>query len=186
MILDLNGDGIWSTSKTESPVWFDLDGNGLPDLTGWTHPDHEEGFLYVDWNGNRKIDSGRELFGDATLLPDGTRASHGFQALGAYDEPEYGGNADGEITPRDRIWSQLRLWVDRDHDGLMTSDENHTLGDAGVVGLSLDSEVYGPDRDYGADANGNLHFLRGTYSRRDRGRITERALHEVWFSADLN
>ncbi|MGN6187176.1 MAG: hypothetical protein ACTHQM_26360, partial [Thermoanaerobaculia bacterium] len=99
---------------------------------------------------------------------------------------QYGGNADGEITTHDRIWLKLRLWVDRNHDGLMTRDENYTLGDAGVIGISLDPEVYGPDRNYGVDANGNLHFLRGTFSRRERGTIVEQSLHEVWFSADVN
>jgi hypothetical protein len=62
LILDLNGDGIWTTNKGESPVWFDLNGNGVADLVAWTHPDHEDAFLYVDWNRNRTIDGGRELF----------------------------------------------------------------------------------------------------------------------------
>lgn len=186
LILDLNGDGIFTTDKNVSPVWFDLNGNGIADRVAWTDPAHEDAFLCVDWNGNRQIDGGRELFGDATIKPDGTRASHGYEALGAYDERQYGGNADGEITTHDPIWLKLRLWVDRNHDGLMTRDENYTLGDAGVVGISLDPEVYGPDRNYGVDANGNLHFLRGTFSRRERGTIVEQSLHEVWFSADVN
>lgn len=71
----MNGDGIRTTRQSESPVWFDLDGNGIVDLTAWTSPDHEDGFLYVDWSRNRTIDGGRELFGDATSMPDGTRAS---------------------------------------------------------------------------------------------------------------
>ncbi len=80
LILDLNGDGIWTTSNHDDPVWFDLNGNGLAERTAWTHPDHEDGFLYVDWNGNRQIDGGTELFGDATRMPDGTKASHVLRA----------------------------------------------------------------------------------------------------------
>jgi hypothetical protein len=185
LILDMNGDGVWTTAKTVSPVWFDLNGNGIADLVAWTHPDHEDAFLYVDWNGNRQIDGGRELFGDATILPNGTKASHGYEALAAYDEKRNGGDADGAITRRDRIWSRLRLWVDRNHDGLMARDENDTLGQAGVVSISLEAEVFGPDRNFGADENGNLHFLRGSFQLRERGRVTQRALHEVWFAGEI-
>ncbi|HEX7829620.1 MAG TPA: hypothetical protein VF787_08190 [Thermoanaerobaculia bacterium] len=186
LILDLNGDGIQTTRQSESPVWFDLDGNGIVDLTAWTSPDHEDGFLYVDWNRNRTIDGGRELFGDATIMPDGTRASHGYEALSAHDDPAYGGNGDGQISRQDRVWSRLRLWVDRNHDGLVSNSENYTLAQADVVSISLDYEVFGPDRNYGADENDNLHLMRGAYGRRDRGQVSQRALHEVWFVAELH
>lgn len=38
-----------------------------------------------DRNGNGAIDSGRELFGDETLLADGKKAAHGFAALAELD-----------------------------------------------------------------------------------------------------
>jgi hypothetical protein len=185
LILDLNGDGIWTTSKAVRPVWFDLNGNGVADLTAWTDPDHEDAFLYVDWNRNRTIDGGRELFGDATIMPNGARASHGYEALAAYDDPLYGGNGDGKISSADRIWSRLRLWVDRNHDGLVTPSENFALPDARVVSIALEYEVHGPEANYGTDSNGNWHLMQGTYTFRDRGRVRERAMHEVWFIADL-
>jgi len=166
-------------------VWFDLNGNGVADLTAWTDPDHEDGFLYVDWNRNRTIDGGRELFGDATIMPDGTRASHGYEALAAYDDPRYGGNGDGTISNADRIWSRLRVWVDRNHDALITPDENYSLGEARIVSISLEYDVYGPEAGYGADGNGNWHLMRGTCRTRERGRVQQRAMHEVWFAADL-
>lgn len=184
LILDLNGDGIWTTAKTQSPVWFDLTGNGVADRTAWTAPDHEDGFLYVDWNGNRKIDGGQELFGDATLMPDGSKARHGYEALSAYDDPAYGGNGDGVITVSDRIWPRLWLWVDRNHDALVSNDENSTLAGAGVIAISLAWRGIGPERDYGADENGNLHLLQGNFTRRSRGRVQQFAMHEVYFSID--
>jgi hypothetical protein len=125
-------------------------------------------------------------FGDVTIMPDGTEASNGYEALRAHDHPSYGGNGDSEIDRKDRIWSRLRLWVDRNHDGLMTSNENYTLSAANVVSISLDYDVFGPDRNYGADANDNLHFLRGRYDHRDRGQVTQRAMHEVWFVTELH
>jgi len=183
LVLDLNGDGIWTTSIHDDPVWFDLNGDGRADRTGWTTREHEDGFLYVDWNGNRTIDGGQELFGDATILPSGNRAQHGFEALAAYDQADVGGDGDGVITRRDRIWSKLRVWVDRNHDGLASHDENATLASAGVVGIALQWRVMGPNAQYGEDANGNLHLLQGTHEHRVRGEVRQLAMHEIYFLA---
>ncbi|HEX2834129.1 MAG TPA: hypothetical protein VHW00_14060 [Thermoanaerobaculia bacterium] len=186
LVLDLNGDGIWTTHKDDLPVWFDLDGNGIPDKTNWTAPDHEDGFLYVDWNGNKSIDGGTELFGDATILPDGTRAAHGYQALAAYDDPQHGGSNDHAISHDDSIWSRLRLWIDRNHDGLCTNDETYTLPELGVVSISLEYSTMGREQHYGRDQHANLHLLQGRFSKRERGEIRDLAMHEIWFVSDLN
>ena len=85
---------------------------------GWTAPDAEIAFLALDKNGNGTIDDGSELFGNATRLPDGTRAANGFVALAQYDE-----NHDGRIDKSDRIWNSLLLWVDRNHDGISQAGE---------------------------------------------------------------
>jgi len=186
LILDLDGNGILTTSKMRNPVWFDLDGNGALDLTAWTAPGEDDAFLYVDWNGNATIDGGRELFGDVTIMPNGVRARNGFEALSAYDHPSNGGNDDNSITRADRIWSRLRLWVDRNHDGVVTNDENTTLGGAGVVEIPLAFRVMTAVDDYGVDIHGNQHFLQGEYSRREHGRLHALAIHEIYFVVDLH
>jgi hypothetical protein len=117
-------------------------------------------------------------------MPDGTKARHGYEALAAYDDPAYGGNGDGTITHGDRIWPRLWIWVDRNHDALVTSDENYTLASVGIVAISLAWRGSGPDQNYGADENGNLHLLKGKYSRRIRGNVRQLAMHEVYFSID--
>lgn len=61
----------------------------------WTKKD---GFLCLDLNGNGTIDNGGELFGDKTLLADGTTAKNGFEALAQYD-----GNGDGIIDENEII-----------------------------------------------------------------------------------
>jgi hypothetical protein len=80
LILDLNGDGIHTTSPESAPVWFDLDGDGTTDITGWTHPATGEGILYYDRNRNGIIDGGGELYGDATPTAGGSVASSGIDA----------------------------------------------------------------------------------------------------------
>lgn len=186
LVLDLNGDGIWTTSKDDGAVWFDLNGNGLPDLTAWTSGDHEDAFLYFDWNDNKIIDGGQELFGDATILPDGRRASHGYEALAAYDDPEFGGNADGVISRADAVWPRLRLWVDRNHDAMVSNDENSTLAAAGVVELSLAYVQMTAAENYGLDANGNRHLYQGSFAQKVRGETHRQSMHELYFVADLH
>lgn len=183
LVLDLNGDGIHTTSIDESPVLFDLSGNGVPDVVGWTNPQTEEGILYFDLNRNGVIDGGAELFGESTALPDGTLAKNGFAALSAYDQPAHGGNGDGLIDPADRVWGRIRVWIDRNHDGVATNDESETLGQQHVVALNLQHAIMTGEA--GRDAAGNTHRLQGTFQQRvtasSKPVVLPRALHDVYF-----
>lgn len=186
LILDLNGDGIHTTAVEHAPVSFDLTGDGVPETVGWTDPATDDAFLYFDLNGNHVIDGGQELFGDATLLPDGTRARSGYDALAAYDELARGGDGDGAITPRDGIWGRIRLWVDTNHDGAMSRDEDYSLASRGVVALPLAYEQLPIDDPAAVDASGNVHFQQGAFTQRLLGhgeRLVQRRAHCVMFRA---
>jgi hypothetical protein len=124
-----------------------------------------EGLLAVDLNQNGLIDSGRELFGDATLLPTGGTAQHGFEALALYDTPEIGGNDDGLIDHSDLVWRQLRIWVDENLDGVSQRKEVRHLNALKIVGLSLQYETTPR-----VDGSGNVHQFIGTYFKRVDGR----------------
>lgn len=175
LILDLNGDGVRTTSM-EDPVWFDLTGDGVAEIVAWTHPFSEEGFLWIDLNGNHHADNGKELFGTGTVLPDGSPAPDGFAALAIYDTVAAGGNEDGEISSADWIWARLRLWVDRNHDGISQRDETGPIHRFGVVSISL---KFGLDEH--SDENGNFHRYRGTFDRRVHGAILTFAMDDVFF-----
>ncbi len=162
LILDMNGDGFHTTSLAR-PVRFDFLGSGDPIETSWTDPSTEEAFLVLDLNGNGRIDSGRELFGTDTILPSGEKASNGFEALAVYDSPRYGGDGDGQITPRDRIWYSLELWIDRKHNGISTPRELIPLWSSGVQSIDLRFV-----ETQNVDANGNWHRFVGSFSRRCR------------------
>lgn len=128
LVIDLGGLGIELTTLEEG-VHFDLDKNGFAEKTAWIGK--EEGFLVLDRNGDGEINDGGELFGDQVELENGLISVSGFQALAELDE-----NRDGKIDNSDLMWSQLRVWIDKDHDGV-SKGELKTLEELGIISISL-------------------------------------------------
>jgi hypothetical protein len=159
LVLDLDGDGIETVGITPgAPLLFDHDGDGVKNATGWIKPD--DGLLVLDLNGNGSIDSGRELFGDNTLLPSGSTALQGYQALAQHDS-----NLDGKISHLDALFNQLRLWQDNNQDGISQSTELKTLSQAGIQSISVQaSATSAPAINLG---NGNAMPWKSTYTKTD-------------------
>jgi hypothetical protein len=142
IIIDTAGDGI-KLSDAAHGVHFDLNGDGTPELIGWTEPNSDDAWLALDVNGNGTIDSRKELFGNSSAF------QNGFAALADYDTPGKGGNGDGVIDSRDTIFSSLRLWQDTNHNGFSEPSELHTLTDVGIDSLSLDYKESKRTDEYG-------------------------------------
>lgn len=115
LVVDLGGQGP-STTGLNGARAFDLTGTGASEMTSFVSG--ASAFLALDANGNGRIDSGRELFGDQHGAADG------FEELRKYDL-----NQDGQIDARDPVFSRLKLWFG---DGRLTS-----VSDAGLRALSL-------------------------------------------------
>jgi hypothetical protein len=164
IVLDLDGNGVQTVSLAEG-VFFDHGGDGFAERSGWVAPG--DGLLVWDNDANGLIDSGRELFGAETLLPDGTRAVNGFEALRALDT-----NADGVIDASDPVFAQLRVWVDASADGRSGEGELLTLQQAGVRSINL-SYTNSPH----IDPQGNAHRQLGNYTTTDGA---TRAATDVW------
>ncbi|MBG9388551.1 calcium-binding protein [Caenimonas aquaedulcis] len=131
LTLDLDNDGIEATAISPThPVLFDHNADGVKTATGWISAD--DGLVVVDLNGNGLIDSGRELFGDNTLLPNGHAASNGFQAIAQYDA-----NADGKIDAADAAFTQLRIWQDANQDGVSQAAELKSLAQLGIASINV-------------------------------------------------
>ena len=152
IVLDISGLGI-TTKSVADGVYYDMDNNGFLEKTGWV--DAKSGILVLDKNNDGKIETGNELFGDRTILADGKTASSGFEALATLDS-----NHDGVIDAKDKLFSQLRIWVDRNGDGISDKDELVTLAQAGIKSLNLKHKEINQ-----LDANGNTIARVGSFTR---------------------
>jgi hypothetical protein len=158
ILIDLSGNGFPMTDANAG-VNFDFFGSGKPLRLSWTQAGAPNGWLALDLNHNGKIDNGHELFGNATSQPGPALQRLGFKALAIYDTRRYGGNGDGVIDAKDAIYNRLRIWVDKNHNGVTDPGELTTLQQAGIKSISLDYQ----DAHY-TDAYGNQFRYRALVS----------------------
>ncbi|WP_431810124.1 calcium-binding protein [Jejubacter sp. L23] len=168
IIIDLDGDGV-ETVAINHGVFFDHDGNRFAESTGWVAPD--DGLLVHDRNGDGVIDSGRELFGNNTLLQSGERAANGYQALKELDE-----NQDGVIDHLDSAWQKLQIWQDSNSNGQVDEGELLSLDETGIASIGTDytNSKY-------IDNQSNTHKQTGKITWQD-GSTGQSA--DVWFNSN--
>ncbi len=157
LVADLDGDGVRLDNARK--VSFDVAATGekarIPSLAG------KDMLLALDMDGNGVIDSGLELFGNATLCGT-TRCTDGLEALGHHDA-----NRDGVINANDPVFSKLRLWN--------MGSELISLAEAGIRSINLDSRLDLAWTDsYGNSATRALNF------EKENGAAG--VMHDVWFN----
>jgi hypothetical protein len=149
ILLGLDGD-VLSLTDPSHGVTFDFLGNGKPRTIPWTSAGSNAGWLVLDLNHNGRIDNAFEMFSGITKQPGLSSSSVSFVALGQYDLAANGGNGDGVIDSRDKVFSRLRVWVDQNHDGISQPEELLTMQEAGIQSIYLDYESTNR-----TDSNGN-------------------------------
>src|SRR5260370_19742380 len=115
IIIDTEGEGFHLTSAANG-VRFDIRGDGHPLRIAWTAPASHNAFLALP-GFDGLIHNGKELFGNFSPQSQ-SKFPNGFLALAEWDKTENGGNGDGIIDERNRVFSRLRLWTDSNHDGI--------------------------------------------------------------------
>ncbi len=147
LVLDLDGDGIETSTPDQGGVHFDLDNDFFSELTGWVEAD--DGFLVWDQDGNRQIDDSSELFGGP--------GRSGFAELRELDD-----NQDGLIDAQDARFRELEVWRDLNQDGRTDQGELFTLAELDITSLG----AVGTEINH-TTPNGNLLREQATYTRGD-------------------
>ena len=168
LALDLNGDGKIGTLPLARGVHFDMDNSGFAEKLSWIAP--EDGLLVNLADGATRVSNGSQLLGNETRLPSGELAADGFEALAALDD-----NGDGKVDAQDAAFAHLRVWQDKNSDGIASADELFALEALGIVSLAT---AY--DASTWTDANGVEHRGEGSFVREDASGL----MQTLWFTAD--
>jgi|GEM_PF-3463834 len=113
LIVDVKGRGIQISRDFEKAIGFDIRGTGKRVIVDWPMNTEDVAFLVRPNRG--RVSSIKELFGDH-------QAKNGFEALRALDS-----NKDGVIDANDSAYALLRLWFDRNRNGIQEKGELATL-----------------------------------------------------------
>ena len=173
IVIDLNGDGVKTISRKNGKTYFDLDNNKFAENTSWI--DKNDGILINKTLIANSITNGSELFGNHTLLRDGSLANNGFEALKEFDE-----NKDGVINELDTLaYKSLAIWQDKNEDAKLDENELKSLKELGIKEINL-----GYTNSNFIDENGNEHRQTSNITFTNGNTTT---ISDVWldtFTAD--
>ena len=146
IVFDLDGNGVSLVASANSAVWFDQDGDGSRDRTGWVGAG--DGLLVLDRNRNGQIDDGSEI----RFSTDVAGATSDLEGLRAYDS-----NANGFFDQNDARFSEFQIWQDANGDAVSQAGELKSLTELGVTAINLTLT-----RNPAEDQNSAENYLYGT------------------------
>ena len=174
VLIDILGNGFALTNK-ENGVMFDFNGDGIAHKISWTAAGTDDAWLVLDRNGNGKIDSSLEMFGNHTYQLT-SQERNGFLALAEYDKVENGGNGDGSIDNQDAVFNDLRLWQDINHNGISESSELYTLPTLNVAEFELDYKTSKKTGEFGNE----FRYRAKVWSAKEKGNKKNKAGRWAW------
>lgn len=125
-------------------------------------------FLALDKNHNGKIDSGEEMFG----LDETGKYQNGFERLKELDA-----NKDGVIDARDPLFSELKLWRDKNADGRTERGELIPIGAKRIAKIQLN---YTTNTLIPVSGVAELREKADFYFYDDDGALVRGDVYDVW------
>ncbi len=139
-----------------------------PHQISWLNTDQY--MFLVKPNKKGRVEGVDEMFGDNTRGPDKDFSANGFLALAKFDS-----NEDGLINSKDAVFKSLRLWKDKNFDGIGTANELVSLDQMSVKNIDLN---YDPGF-YERDAHGNETVYKSVIQYQD-GSLD--LIFDLWFN----
>jgi hypothetical protein len=152
LVLDLDGNGVELKGRRKAKARFDMDGDGTADDTGWIG--RRDGFLVVDADDDGRVSSPAEL----SLLALKLDAKSSLEALATLDS-----NRDGRVDAADERFGELKIWRDRNGNGVSEVGEVQSLAGHGVTSISLAAKGTSGSAKLGE----NIILSTSTFSRSD-------------------
>jgi hypothetical protein len=126
ILVDLDGDGLEARNSKRTNASFDMDADGIADDTGWVSGG--DGMLVIDRDGDGAITHASEL----SFLSEKEDATSAWDGLSVLDNTK-----DGKIDAQDARFGELKIWADRNGDGISQADEVKSLTDMGITEIAL-------------------------------------------------
>jgi hypothetical protein len=125
IVIAINKRRDYQLTSAFDGVSFDLNGDGVAEPIAWTMAGDDVAFLAIDRDGDGKITSGKELFGNFTV----PGVENGFAALQSLNLALNGNVRVGSIDADQPLFAKLLLWTDRNHNGVSEPSELQPFGD---------------------------------------------------------
>jgi Ca2+-binding RTX toxin-like protein len=126
ILVDLDGDGLEARNAKRTNASFDMDADGIADDTGWVSGG--DGMLVIDRDEDGAITHASEL----SFLSEKEDATSAWDGLSVLDNTR-----DGKIDAKDARFGKLKIWTDRNGDGISQADELKSLTDMGITEIAL-------------------------------------------------
>jgi hypothetical protein len=178
IIVSLEKKAKYKLTNGANGVLFDLDGDGVLEQVSWTERDSDVAFLALDRDGDGKITSGKELFGNYTF----PGVANGFAALRMTAMATNGGQMRGEVSSSDPVFERLLLWTDANQNGVSEPWElRRATDELAAIGLGYEPSTR-------QDKYGNRFLFRGwahlrTAAGKNRPKTAEEDVErriEIW------
>jgi hypothetical protein len=152
ILLDLDRDGLEARRYDKTRALFDMDGDGVRDDTGWVSGG--DGMLVIDRDGDGQITSPAEI----SFLSEQEGLKSAWVGLSLLDTSK-----DGNLSSADTRFGELRIWVDRNANGVTDAGELQALADWNITEISLTSTPV----DASVKPGSNLPLATAIFTRGD-------------------